>query len=97
MAQFDVYRVEGGLVVDVQTDLIGDFPSRLVIPLRQADEELVSHYRLNPIVFVDEEPYVLVTQHMAAIRSKLLGRRIGNLDRHYDEIKSAYDMLFNGF
>ena len=43
MAQFDVYRVEGGLVVDVQTDLIGDFPSRLVIPLRQADEELVSH------------------------------------------------------
>jgi len=34
MAQFDVYRLaDGELALDVQTDLLGSFDNRLVIPL----------------------------------------------------------------
>lgn len=37
MAQFDVFRLQGGmLVVDLQTDLIGIEASRIVAPLREA-------------------------------------------------------------
>lgn len=97
MAQFDVYRLDGALLLDLQTDLLGYFPSRLVAPLRRPGTELVPHPRLNPTVSVLEEPYVVVIQHASAVRTSILGEPIDNLDQFYDQIKSAYDMVFNGF
>ncbi|OEO30775.1 hypothetical protein VW23_019615 [Devosia insulae DS-56] len=97
MAQFDVYHVDGTLLLDIQTDLLGLFPSRLVAPLRKQDIELSPHHRLNPRLTVLGEPHVLVIQHLSAVRTSILGRPVDNLDRYYDEIKSAYDMIFNGF
>jgi toxin CcdB len=98
MAQLDVYRLAGGdLVVDVQTDLLGGFDSRIVIPLMLPDVAPVRHRRLNPQVQIGGVPYVMVTQFIIAIDAPELRSKIDNLDRHYDEIKSAYDMLFNGF
>jgi toxin CcdB len=98
MAQFDVYRVDGTLLLDVQTDLLGLFPSRLVAPLRTADDIVLSpHPRLNPRLSVLGEPYILIIQHMSAVRTSILGKPVDNLDGSYDAIKSAYDMMFNGF
>ncbi|MDB5540054.1 MAG: putative CcdB-like protein [Devosia sp.] len=98
MAQFDVFRLSGGeLVLDVQTDLLGAFDSRVVVPLYPPELAPVRHKRLNPEVTIDGRPYVLVTQFLIAIDRPELGFRIDNLDRHYDEIKAAYDMLLNGF
>jgi toxin CcdB len=65
MAQFDVYRLAGGeLALDVQTDLLSGISTRVVIPLLPLHEAPVAHPRLNPIVMVEEESYVVVTQSM---------------------------------
>jgi hypothetical protein len=97
MAQFDVYLVDGGLLLDVQTDLLGMFPGRLLCPLRKPSSELIAHPRLNPTVLVLGEPHQVIIQHMAAVRLKVLGRPVDNLDQFYDQIKASYDMAFNGF
>ena len=42
MAQFDVYRIEGGgLVLDCQSDPLRDLGSRVVAPLRPADDAVL--------------------------------------------------------
>ena len=98
MAQFDVYRMAGGeLVLDVQTDLLGAFDSRLVVPLMAPAEAPIRHRRLNPEVVVEGQTYVMVTQFMIAVDRPELRNRVENLDRYYDQIKAAYDMAFNGF
>ena len=97
MAQFDVYEVAGNLVLDVQTDLLGRMPGRVVCPLRRPDGEIAPHPRLNPTNWLQGEPYVVVMHYMSAIPTALLGRPLDNLDEYYDQIKSAYDMMFNGF
>ena len=98
MAQFDVYRMaDGELVLDVQTDLLGSFDSRLVVPLMPVADAPVRHPRLNPAVTIDGQSYVMVTQFMIAVDRPELGSRVDNLDRYYDQIKLAYDMIFNGF
>jgi toxin CcdB len=98
MAQFDVYQLAGGeLVVDIQTELLGDFRSRLVVPLMAPHDAPMRHPRLNPSFEISGEVLVLVPQFMIAVDRSELRRRVDSFDRHYDEIKSAYDMLFNGF
>lgn len=98
MPQFDVFRTaDGELVLDVQTHLLGSFDTRVVVPLMLPDEAPIRHPRLNPEVIVEERTYVMVTQYMIAVDRHELRTRIDNLDRYYDPIKLAYDMLFNGF
>jgi toxin CcdB len=97
MAQFDVYELDGVLVLDVQTDLLGRMPGRLVCPLRKEPDELVPHPRMNPRVAVLGEAYVVHMQYLSAVPSAQLKSPIDNLDPFYDRIKSAYDMMFNGF
>jgi toxin CcdB len=98
MAQFDVYQMaDGELVLDVQTDLLGSFDSRVVVPLMAPSDAPVRHRTLNPEVVVEGRPYVLVTQFMIAVDRPELRIRVDNLDRYYDRIKAAYDMMFNGF
>ena len=98
MAQFDVYQLaDGELVLDVQTDLLGSFDSRVVVPLMAPSEAPIRHRVLNPEVMVGGRPLILVTQFMIAVDRSELRVRVDNLDRYYDRIKSAYDMMFNGF
>jgi len=98
MAQFDVYRMaDGELVVDVQTDLLGSFDSRVVVPLMLPADAPIKHQRFNPEVVIEGKTYVMVTQFMIAVDRPALRDRIDNLDRNYDQLKLAYDMLFNGF
>lgn len=61
------------------------------------DQAPVRHRRLNPELSVQGDLCVMVTQFMIALDRSELRERIDNLDRHYDAIKSAYDMAFNGF
>lgn len=98
MAQFDVFRLaDGELVLDVQTDLLGSFDSRVVVPLYLPAIAPVRHKRLNPEVIVDGTTYVMVPQFMIALDRPELGMRVDNLDRYYDQIRAALDMLFLGF
>lgn len=97
MAQFDVYELGDGFVVDLQTDLLGLMPARLVCPLRRPGDQIIPHPRLNPTVTVGGETHVVLTQYASAVSRRLLARPVDNLDRYYDQLKAAYDMVFLGF
>jgi toxin CcdB len=80
MAQFDVYRLAGGeLAIDVQTTLISDFNSRVVIPLLRPHDAPVAHQRLNPTVEIEGERFVVVTQFIIAVDRAELGAPVAML------------------
>ena len=97
MARFDLYRVEVGLVLDIQTDLLDGLTTRLVVPLLPLDGAPKPAGTLNPILDVGGQLYSLQPQMMAAVSHNALGRPVDNLLRHYDRIVAAIDMIFNGF
>jgi len=97
VARFDVYRIGGGLVVDVQTDLLYGLMTRLVAPLVPMSGGPLPAGRPNPILEVHGEIYALHPQLMAAVPDRLLSKPIDNLKRHHDRIASALDMIFLGF
>ena len=106
MAQFDVYRNSGKyskivpFVVDVQSDILSNFDSRVVIPLQSADfirnENIQVISRLNPIFTVCDSEVILATQQMAAVHIRELGKKVDSLDSKRQEIISALDVLTSG-
>lgn len=102
MARFDVYRFASKsvpLVVDVQSTVLKDLKSCVVIPLVPVDhaekEELP---RLKPRLTVQGKDYILVTTDIAALPRARLGAFIANIDSDYrDDITNALDLLFVGF
>lgn len=96
MAQFDLYRLEGGqLVVDLQTDLIGIDASRVVAPLREAGR-YTAFPGLTPRVEVDGQAWIVRVQELAAVPGTLLRTRAGSLAEHRDALKRALDILIDG-
>lgn len=98
MARFDVYREpRGGLVVDVQTDLLPALGTRLVVPLLHRDAAPAPLKRLHPVVSFDDKDWIFATHLMTAVATRNLGRPVGSLGADYDRIVAAIDMLFLGF
>ena len=102
MARFDLYRVgtwHVPLLVDVQADILEEFDSRVVIPLRAvgpADE--LSLPRLKPVLLVEGQPHILITTDIGAQPLHWLGQPVGNIEaEHRDTITAAMDFLFQGF
>lgn len=87
MAQFDVHRNPEPAtrdrvpyVVDLQSDLLADLPTRLVAPLRVRDETMKSApRRLCPSFEVRGVDVVMYPHDMAGIPAKLLGRLVASL------------------
>lgn len=98
MAKYDVYRLSNGtVVVDCQSDYIGLFDTRLVIPLLPPGEDAAPVARLQPLLRVGDDELILTTHLLAAIPKRELGRPVATLDRHSDAIDAALDMLITGF
>jgi toxin CcdB len=99
MARFDLYSGVGsdkGYVVDVQANLLESLATRVVIPLLPRDRaEAVRD--LNPVVRVDDEDYVVMTQELSAVPRFSLRRKVGSLADRRDEITRALDVLLIGF
>lgn len=96
MAQFDLYRLDGGqIVVDLQTDLIGIEASRVVAPLRE-EGRYVAFPGLTPAVEVDGARWIVRIQELAAVPGSALRNCIGSLAEHRDAIKRALDILTDG-
>jgi toxin CcdB len=102
LAQFDVYSNPIGamdsvpFVVDVQSDHLHAMPTRMVIPLSRPSESMRPIQHLNPLLSVDGELLVLVTDQAAALPARVLGRKIGSLADHRNDIIAALDFLFTG-
>ena len=98
MAQIQVYSLAGGgLVLDLQTDLI-DTGSRVVAPLIPVSAGPRVIGRLEPVFEIQGEDHALHTAEMAAIPSALLnGQPLADLSGYDYEIRGALDMVFLGF
>jgi toxin CcdB len=98
MARFDLYSGVGGgkgYVVDVQADLLDSLATRVVIPLLPRDgAEAIRD--LNPVVRVDDEDYVVMTQELSAVPRFSLRRKCGSLADRRDELTRALDVLLIG-
>lgn len=97
MAQFQVYRLGGEmLVLDVQSDHI-DTPTRVVAPLLPLDDRLPPYPKLVPVFEIGGRPHGLRIPDLAAVPEALLGEPVLDL-RHEDyAIRRALDMIFTGF
>ncbi len=97
MAQFDVFRLPRGagsvLVVDVQNKLFDGLATRVVAPLYPLSAKDKPILRLNPVVEIEGQHYLLAIQEMSALRVNSLGAKVASLEARRDEIVAAIDFL----
>jgi toxin CcdB len=99
MARFDVYPMPNnrlGFVVDVQADLLDHLATRAVVPLLPLTDFQTPIRDLNPILKIDDVPHVFVPQSIATVPVKTLGPVKVSLDREYDTLTRALDILLTG-
>lgn len=104
MAQFAVYRNPDPatrrrfpLLLDVQSELLDDLATRVVVPLAPADSRKAAAIgRLTPLVVVDKQRYRAVVPQLAGIPRKALGPAVGDLPGERGAIIAALDLLLTG-
>ncbi len=98
MARFDIYKGSnaGSLLLDIQSDLLDEFGSRVVVPLLPA-EDMQSVSRLHPVFLINDVQYIMSTHLIFAIPIDRLGARIGSLAQEDLVITSAVDKLLSGY
>ncbi len=105
MAQFDVYT-NGSFgaeatpfFLDIQSDLLADLDTRLVIPLRRRDRFPVKVLpnRLTPVLTIRGIECVLETPKMAAVPARMLQSVQVRLTDRRAEITGAIDFLVQGY
>jgi toxin CcdB len=97
MARYHVYRLGDDLAVDVQADLFDSLHTRVMIPLIPKGDVGDVVPRLNPIVEIDSEKYVMMTEFLATVPTAGIGPRVADLRSHADKITAAIDFLLGGF
>jgi toxin CcdB len=101
MARLDVYPLPGGAgggyVVDVQSDLLSDLATRVVVPLLPETAVRSAARRLNPIFEIDGQNHVLIVQSIAAVPRRELRGAVTSLKDQRDTILAAIDFLLTGF
>lgn len=104
MAQFTVYKNSNPqtkkmypLLLDVQSDLLEDLQTRVVIPLSKSTHIKKPMNRLMPTVQFEDQKFVLFTPQLAGVASSELGAAVGSLSDKRDLILAATDFLLTGF
>jgi toxin CcdB len=101
MARLDVHPMPGAggraYVIDVQADLLSQINTRAVVPLLPLREAPPQVRALNPVFDIGGEPYLMVTQAIAAVPVRALQRPVASLAERCDEVTRALDMLLVGF
>jgi toxin CcdB len=98
MARLDVYKSGNarGLLLDIQSDLLDEFGSRVVVPLLPA-EDMQSVSRLHPVFLINDERYIMSTHLIFAIPVDRLGAKIGSLAQEDLVITCAVEKLLSGY
>lgn len=98
MARYDVYLAnEYDLLLDLQANILSHLETHFVVLLRRGDRVERPLRRLNPILTVDGTEYVMLTQVVASVPTRELGRPITTLAAQSDAIADAVDFLLFGF
>ena len=84
--------------MDVQTDLLEELGTRVVIPLGTAAELTgFPMLYLVPVVAFQGKPYAVLTPQLAGISRNELGPQVGSLADQQRVISAAIDFLLKGF
>ena len=99
MAKYDVYPNPSGdgFLLDVQSDLVSDLNTRVVVPLLPSAVAPKPASRLNPIFEIEGEQVVMVTQFIATVPTGILKSPVESLTGDFDKVSAAVDMLMHGF
>lgn len=99
MARFDLYRPKesAAWLLDVQADFLDYLGTRVVVPLLPPDAAPNGMADLHPAFEVEGHRLLMATQLIAAVPRRELGRPVGNLAPHRDDITRALDLLLTGF
>ena len=102
MAQFDVFRLGREFApfsycIEIQSNFLHGLPSRVMIPLLPLERSSPPIPRLNPVVNVDDRPYVALVELLESIPAKALKKSVGTAADKRTEFISALDFLITGF
>ncbi|MCB8883452.1 CcdB family protein [Acidisoma cellulosilytica] len=101
MARFDIHPMprEGraGFLLDVQANLLQDLSTRVVIPLLPVALAPQGAGDLNPTFDIQGRPYRMMTQFLASVPLRDLGKPVLSLIARSDDISRALDLLLIGF
>jgi toxin CcdB len=86
-------------LVEVQSNLLDELDSCVVIPLRRVDRfaQVALPARLTPRFAVEGLDCMLETQKLAAVPRRLLKERVTSLASEQSRITGALDFLFQGY
>lgn len=104
MPQFSVYknknpktRSSHPYLVDVQSDLLSDLGTRVVVPLVKPTASAKKPIKnLMPVVSVDGQEFVMMVQLLAGIARGDLGTPVASALQHRAEVITALDFLITG-
>ena len=104
MARFDVHEnpnpataQTAPFLLDVQSDLLEELATRLVVPLFRLDAVGSVASYLNPTFTINNIPVVMSTAEQAAVPVTALGTKVQTLRERETEIIGALNFLLTGF
>jgi toxin CcdB len=83
-------------LIDVQSNLLSDLQTRVVVPLVRAESFGRPATRLHPQFTVTGRRLVMATHLVAAVRRQALGATVASLLDQRDMVISAIDVLWSG-
>lgn len=104
MAQFDVYpnpskasKTYYPYLVDIQSVLLTNLATRIVIPLGQYSAFGSQSMRgLTPQISFDDQQLLLMTPQISSVPEKHLKNPVGSLSHFRDQIVAALDLAVTG-
>lgn len=104
MEQFTLYRNENKnskkaypYFVDVQSDLLEELNSRIVIPLSsQKILNNINAKKLCPVIEINDGAFILLTHQMTSVPRSVLKKKITTLEQYRYDILGAIDLLLTG-
>jgi len=85
------------LLLDIQSRLLRDLNTRVVIPLIQKKSSGFKAFtKLTPVFRIEREDFILLTPQLAGVPIKILGEPVGDLVKYRGEIIAALDLLITG-
>ena len=84
-------------LLEVQSDLLESVNTRVVVPLALLSNRGQPARYLNPRFEIDGVQVVMVTEQIAGVPKRALGKKVVSLQVRRDQIMDALDFLFSGF
>jgi toxin CcdB len=99
MARYDVYAHPNaeGYLLELQTDLLDELKTRVVVPLIPSSPSVKTLRRLNPVFMIGGKQHTMFAHLIATVPTAQLIEPRTSLAKHEDQIVAALEMLFQGF